>query len=259
MKGKPYKGMRARILLLTATCLCAVSCATTPYDPYLVSLTFAPQEPIPPTIIKKQSFSLSSIKTVAVLAIEPSDNHSTETFTLEKFKLPHTEKRRYIADESAIATACAEEILLSRFDVADRRNVDRILAEQELQLSAAFDQGSAAKVGRLIGCDAVLIGKINYAYSSVVYTYNDKYAMETYVPSASLSLKLISVETGEIILSTTIERNAYNYLKKETRVTNRQLAANPQAFDPILGGSTIEAQVSGIIKKALRECLSPIL
>jgi TolB-like protein len=65
--------------------------------------------------------------------------------------------------------------------VVERKNLDRVLREQELSLSEAASKDSAARIGGLLGAQWLLTGEFYYSGERIV-----------------LSLTLIRVETGEV-------------------------------------------------------------
>lgn len=71
---------------------------------------------------------------------------------------------------------------LSSVIIVDRRNVDKIMDEISIQLSGMVDEGTAIKLGKLSGAEALAVGEINHLG-------------DTYY----LNVKLISVETGQIL------------------------------------------------------------
>lgn len=120
--------------------------------------------------------------------------------------------------------------------VVDRQNLNQVLAEQNFSLSGVIDGNTAVEVGNLVGAKALLIGevmdyreemgkmrrvqmngyesytikekgedgqeKISTRYKPVVYNqYSDKNRV-----SLSFHMKLISLETGEVLLSDVIEK-----------------------------------------------------
>jgi PBP1b-binding outer membrane lipoprotein LpoB len=66
--------------------------------------------------------------------------------------------------------------------VVDRQNIARIVKEYEFQQSQLTDETTAVRIGKLSGADIIVIGSISYV--------GERYY---------LNIKLISVETGEII------------------------------------------------------------
>ncbi len=123
--------------------------------------------------------------------------------------------------------------------VIERQNTEMILEEQRLNLSAVVDEQTAAQVGNLLGAKAIVTGTV-LSYNAVpgklrsqnknayeayrVKRYNkelDKTFYETrYKPveyteyynhnevSISFQYKAISLETGEVLFSRVVDKNA---------------------------------------------------
>lgn len=66
--------------------------------------------------------------------------------------------------------------------VIDRQNIEKLLQEHEFQASDLVDEAKAVEIGKLSGADIIVVGSISYV--------GKKYF---------LNIKLISVESGEII------------------------------------------------------------
>ncbi len=73
---------------------------------------------------------------------------------------------------------------LRRFKVIERTALDKVLEEQELQLSGAVDEQTAVKVGRVAGADAIIL-------ASVV----------PHGSSARVNARVIDTETSETIVA----------------------------------------------------------
>jgi hypothetical protein len=71
---------------------------------------------------------------------------------------------------------------LSSATIVDRRNLDNVMDEMSIQASGIVDEDTAIKVGKLSGAEVIAVGEINQLE-------------DTYY----LNVKLISVETGEIL------------------------------------------------------------
>jgi Mg-chelatase subunit ChlD/TolB-like protein len=98
---------------------------------------------------------------------------------------------------AAQAEYLSEQLLLSLsrsslFRVVERKDLQSILSELELQLSGLVDDSQAAKVGNILGADVLLTGRL--------YVKEDRY---------EIFLKLLRVETGEILSVTKarVDRN----------------------------------------------------
>jgi len=71
------------------------------------------------------------------------------------------------------------------FRVVERRNLDKLLDEQELQLTGATDGGNAVQAGKLLDAQVLLYGSVNETGDNFVIT-----------------VKLTDVESGEVIAQT---------------------------------------------------------
>jgi len=82
-----------------------------------------------------------------------------------------------------------------RFTVVDRAQVDNLLKEQEFSYSGLVDPSTAARLGKLLGAEAVMTVNI----TSVKHDpfWDDSPAHR----DAELHLKIIAVETGEVLYS----------------------------------------------------------
>jgi len=77
---------------------------------------------------------------------------------------------------------------IGKVRVVDRKNIEQIMEEYKFQASALTDENTAVEIGKLSGADIIVIGSINYV-GKMFY----------------LNIKLINVETGEIIGSSIAE------------------------------------------------------
>jgi len=77
---------------------------------------------------------------------------------------------------------------IGKVRVVDRKNIEKIMEEYKFQSSALTDENTAVEIGKLSGADIIVIGSINFV-GKMYY----------------LNIKLINVETGEIIGSSIAE------------------------------------------------------
>ena len=127
--------------------------------------------------------------------------------------------------------------------VVDRENIDRILEEQRLGLSGIVDEQTAVRVGNLIGAQAVLMGSVidyreepgtlrrstkdgfeSYRVQQVNKETGEKYFITKYKPVRysefyqenkvvmSFSFRLVSLETGEVLASKVMDRQAEDHI-----------------------------------------------
>ena len=163
--------------------------------------------------------------------------------------------------------------------VVDRDNVNRILNEQQLALSGVIDAASAIEVGNLLGAQAVLIGEIvdynetqgdltgqrRTGFSSYQVkeldpetkeevkttryrrTYYKEYKQEAVV-KLSVNYKLISMETGEVLLSKVVDENV-SHVVHYAKFNGDQTKLYPAMKNG-------EVNTSGRAKKELRKLLT---
>ncbi|MFN3875094.1 MAG: CsgG/HfaB family protein [Flavobacteriales bacterium] len=136
--------------------------------------------------------------------------------------------------------------------VVDRENLDRIMQEQRLSLSGVVDEQTAARVGNLIGAQALLIGDITdyreeagqlrqstkngyeaYRVEQVNRETGEKYFVTRYKPVSytefyqenkariAVNCRLVSLETGEVIMSKSFDREADDHMYYATYTGNR--------------------------------------
>ncbi len=127
--------------------------------------------------------------------------------------------------------------------IVDRENMERILEEQRLGLSGVVDEQTAVQVGNLMGAQAVLVGTvIDYreepgqlrkggkdAFESYRVQLTNKETGEKYFETryraaryseyyqenkviVSVSYRLVSLETGEVLMSQVVAREAMDHM-----------------------------------------------
>jgi len=165
----------------------------------------------------------------------------------------------------AYATTALTEVNDPFIKVVDRENMDRILEEQRLGLSGVVDEQTAVRVGNLMGAQAVLMGDvIDYQESVGTPRRSTKDGFERYTVkvadpnnpgqlmlvtkyrpvkyaefyqenkvTVSVNYRLVSLETGEVLLSKVVDRAADDHAyyasydgSKESLVPMRNGAAD---------------------------------
>jgi len=97
--------------------------------------------------------------------------------------------------------------------IVDRENIDRILEEQRLGLSGVVDESTAVEVGELMGAQAVLMGTIiDYREESGNLKKSSQKGFESY------RVKLLNSETQEYYYQTRYKQVAYYEYFQENRV-----------------------------------------
>lgn len=93
------------------------------------------------------------------------------------------------------------------YTVIERNQINEILKEQRLGLSGVIDESTAARVGAILGLDAIILGNIKYeqkednttsSYVTLDGKTKTKYCKIRKV-SSNASMKIVEVSTAEII------------------------------------------------------------
>lgn len=139
----------------------------------------------------------------------------------------------------AYVTAALTDINDPFIRVVDRDNIQRILDEQRLGMSGVVDESSAVSAGKLMGAQAVIMGTVisyqevpgaprkstkegyeSYQVKELNSETNQYVIVTRYKPVSytefykenkaviSFSFKLVSLETGQVLMSKVVEREA---------------------------------------------------
>lgn len=86
------------------------------------------------------------------------------------------------------------------FRVIERQQLEKVLAEQKLQMSGVIDNNSAVEIGKMLGADGIMVGSVT-EYGRTIY------------PKARLTVnvRVIEVKTGLIKWATEIKGRKANY------------------------------------------------
>ncbi|MBQ4431410.1 MAG: hypothetical protein II877_07875 [Synergistaceae bacterium] len=131
--------------------------------------------------------------------------------------------------------------------LVERERLDDVMKELKLGMSGLVDEDTAAEIGRLAGCDYMLMGSItNLARASSgvavplfvvpvsVGTANQKV-------KATLDVRLVKVETGEIVFAETADGTAS---KSDTALSAYGVGVSNSEFGGIEGTAIAKATMS---------------
>lgn len=91
-----------------------------------------------------------------------------------------------------------------KFTLVDRSVVDQLLDEQEFSYSGVVDQSTAVELGRLLGAEAVMTIRV----SSI--SHDGFWDDEPDQRDAGILVKIVSVETSEVLYTSTGEGSSFN-------------------------------------------------
>ena len=184
-----------------------------------------------------------------------------------------SDSRGSYAAEAASLQAYAVEALTGLNDpflaVVDRDNMQKILDEQRLGMSGVVDETTAVSAGKLVGAQAVIMGTViayqenpgrlrsntRNGYESYQekqinketnqYVYVTKYKPVQYTEyykentaTVSFSYKLVSLETGEVLMSKVVDQQASDHASYAT------YSGNANALYPMLNGNVNTASAA---------------
>lgn len=94
------------------------------------------------------------------------------------------------------------------FEVIERNQLDKILKEQNIQISGFIDDEKAVEIGKILGIDVIILGKLSYNHKNERSTSSStnkktgkttKYYKLKRTLNAESRMKIISVETAQIL------------------------------------------------------------
>lgn len=117
-------------------------------------------------------------------------------------------EQQYNVVLQGISDQVIEELLqYGRFRIVERENLDGILSEFKLEMTGFVDEKYVKEIGKHLGVDALLFGSLR----SVIHKENKNHAGLAYSlqrkTEVTLSARLVTVETNEILSSSTVTTN----------------------------------------------------
>ncbi|MBA7620798.1 hypothetical protein ES703_28153 [subsurface metagenome] len=97
-------------------------------------------------------------------------------------------------------------IALNKFEVIERYQLEHILDEHKLNLSGLIDIETTKEIGKFAGVDALFMGSF-FERSSPYFFADGDFALGGTQYSATISIRLVDIETGEVIWSITRSRS----------------------------------------------------
>lgn len=109
--------------------------------------------------------------------------------------------------EGAVSDIFASSLTaLDKFEVVERYQLEHILNEHRLNLFGLVDPETAKEIGKLTGIDALFIGSF-FDHSGFFFVATSDFAHGGTQYSATINIRLVDIETGEIIWSMTRSRS----------------------------------------------------
>lgn len=93
----------------------------------------------------------------------------------------------------SISDAIAGQLLMSRYTIVERSQLENILSEQNLTMSGILD-GQQSFVGKIKNIDALILGSatVSVGFAGVAFGGNVEYV-------SSSSIRMVDIKTGEVL------------------------------------------------------------
>jgi len=92
-----------------------------------------------------------------------------------------------------------------RFRMCEREKLSRVLAEMDLKAAAITDDATAAKVGKMLGADAVLVGSVTQYDMDKTQLYIYIIPIVTRTFTVGVACRLVGVADGAVIYTCAAE------------------------------------------------------
>ncbi len=85
-----------------------------------------------------------------------------------------------------------------RYDLVERKDIERVLREQRFQLSDMVDPATAVRIGKIVGAQTIVTGAITeIGFSAASFIINAT------ICTVGIDVRLIDVETARIVMAET--------------------------------------------------------
>ena len=189
---------------------------------------------------------------IALLAI-PACSFAADELGLERVRLgikKFDSKTYDVPDRMAAAiTDIFGRVLFKSKGImlVEREKLDEVMKELRLGMSGLVDEDTAAEIGKLAGCDYMLMGSItNLARASSgvavpLFVVPVSVGSRNQKVKATLDIRLVKVDTGEIVFAETADGNAS---KSDTALSAYGVGVENSEFGGIEGTAVANAVMS---------------
>ena len=106
--------------------------------------------------------------------------------------------------QNALTDKIATKIIQShRFNVIGRVHLDKVLAEQDLQLTGLIDESTVVQMGKVLGVHKLIVGRFTRNstehHSAEYYSDGTKRADAYYAAVVQTTIKLLDVQSGRYL------------------------------------------------------------
>ncbi|MEJ2199615.1 MAG: CsgG/HfaB family protein [Desulfuromonadaceae bacterium] len=159
----------------------------------------------------------------------------------------------YADDGKIVAERIAKTLMKTfKFRVIERDRLEGVLKEQAIQISGLTDPEDAVEIGKIIGADAVIYGKVNTCKYGIHY-YCQGQQLTQPMGIVNISLKVVSVQTGEIVMLADGELTSYHLLKGPVTMQYTNVLNNPYYYTAQIPG------LDAVINQLVNNLIMPLV
>lgn len=147
-----------------------------------------------------------------------------------------------LANDFAYSALVRQLVGLGRVRVVDRAGIDKILAEQRLQLSGFVDERTAVRVGQLLGMRWAFIGRIN----ELSVTWRQAGGRGVYQGQAHVSITVLDVQSGEVVEVVQLRGSGVDDNGESARIEALQSAMGSDLEDALRRLFRLQARVVSV-------------
>lgn len=129
-----------------------------------------------------------------------------------------------------------------KFIVVERDKMDKLMAEQRLGMSGAIDPNTAAKMGKILGLNAIVTGSVSQF--GVSTTGSDYLLVQTkkQVADATVNIRVVNTETGQVLYADSGEG-------KSTSSNGQVLGMGTRGgYNETIEGESLRAAISQLVE-----------
>lgn len=132
-----------------------------------------------------------------------------------------------------------------QFRMVDRALIDKILKEQQLEHSGVTDDATAVKLGRLLNVQLVAYGAVTNFGMRVEATDVGVYQQKEQIAECSVTVRLVSVETSEILFMRMGDGKARRAVSGSMGLGGRM------SYDETLAGNSMRAAIAKFVDRLI--------
>ena len=141
-----------------------------------------------------------------IVVVSPFENITTTRLDIG-VPMNYSDEQKIIERYSEVGREILEDVIVDIPDVAvvSRKDLQAIMEELNLQQSGLVSRSTALKLGQLLGANGIVLGSLMSVNESIYEKTVYGNELKTTTVNASIRVRLIDVETGQITLSEIVD------------------------------------------------------